>query len=76
MMRSGALPINEMIASDPLVLPVGTCVWWLMSRGWAGLVHGGMVTKKTKNRQEWGFLLVLAAAYLIMFGITVYGYLS
>jgi hypothetical protein len=76
MVRPGALPITQMIALDLLVPPIGTCIWWLMSRGWAGLVQGGTISGRTKKRQKWEFWVVLAGAYLLMFGITLYGYLS
>jgi hypothetical protein len=68
--------MSQMIALDLLVPPIGTCIWWLMSRGWAGLVQGGTVSDKTKKRQKWEFLIILVLAYLLMFGITLYGYLS
>ena len=76
MLRPGALPISQMIILDLRLPPIGTCIWWLMSRGWAGLAQGGTVSARTKKRQKWEFWSILAVAYLLMFGITLYGYLS
>ena len=76
MMRPGALPISQMIALDLLVPPIGTFIWLLMSRGWAAMVQGGTISERTKKRQKWEFWVVLASAYLLMCGITLYGYLS
>ena len=75
-MRSGAIPIGEMILLDVLIPPIGTCVWWLMARGWAGLVQLGQVSDKTKRRQRIEFLSILVAAYIVMFGVTLYGLLK
>ena len=72
-MRSGALPLSEQILLDLLVPPVGAAVWWLMARGWAGAVQGGKTSATTKTRQKWEFWVILAIAYLLMFGITIYG---
>jgi hypothetical protein len=76
MMRPGSLPLGQIIALDILVPPIGTCLWWLMARGWAASVQGGNVSETTKKREKWGFWLVLSAAYLLMFGITIYAYLT
>ena len=76
MMRTGALPLGQIIALDLFIPPIGTCIWWLMSRGWAGFVQGGSVSENTKKRQKWEFWSILLAAYLLMFGITIYAYLT
>ena len=47
-----------------------------MARGWAEIVQGGNVSEATQKRQKWEFWLVLIAAYLLMFGITIYGWLT
>jgi hypothetical protein len=65
-MRPGALPIGQMILLDIVVPPIGTCVWWLMARGWAGLVQLGRPSETTKRRQKWEFLAILIAAYLLV----------
>jgi hypothetical protein len=76
MMRPGALPLSQLIVLDLLVPPIGTCIWWLMSRGWAGFVQGGAISENTRKRQKREFWSILIAAYLLMFGITIYGYLT
>ena len=74
-MRPGAIPISQMILLDILVPPIGTCVWWLMAHGWAGLVQLGRPSETTRKRQKWEFWTILTAAYVLMFGITLYGLL-
>jgi hypothetical protein len=75
-MRAGALPISEQILLDVFVPPIGAAVWWLMSRGLAGALQGGKTSATTKTRQKWEFWIILALAYLLMFGITIYGQFS
>lgn len=74
-MRSGAIPISQTILLDILLPPIGTCFWWLMSRGWAGMVQLGRPSETTKRRQNREFWAILIAAYLLMFGITAYSLL-
>jgi hypothetical protein len=71
----GPIPISQMILLDIVIPPIGTCMWWLMARGWAGFVQLGRVSDTTQKRQRWEFWVILAAAYVIMFGITIYGLL-
>jgi hypothetical protein len=75
-MRPGSLPIGQMIALDIVGPPIGTCIWWLIARGWAGAVQGQSVSRTTRKRQKWEFWVILVVAYLLMFGITLYGYLT
>ena len=74
--RSGALPVYQQIVLDLLVPPLGAFVWWFMARGWAATVQGGEITERTKQRQKKEFWVILIAAYLIMFGITIYAALT
>jgi hypothetical protein len=67
-----ALPLWQQIALDLVAPPVLTVLWWVQSRGWAGLVHGGEPTETTKLRQNRGFWIVMGALYLIMFAVTAY----
>ena len=75
-MRSGALPLYQQIVLDLLVPPIGSAIWAFVVRGWAGVVQGGTVTERTKQRQKIEFWVILVAAYLLMFGITIYGRFS
>ncbi len=73
--RSGALPLSQQILLDLLVPPIGTAVWWLMARGWASIVQGGNTSETTQKRQKWETWIILILAYVLMFGITIYGQL-
>lgn len=72
-MRPGALPLYEQILFDVLVPPIGTTIWWLMSRGWVSTVQRGEVSETTKKRQKAEFWIILIVVYILMFGITIYG---
>jgi len=72
-MHEGALPLSQQILLDVFVPPVGTLVWWLMSRGWAIVVQGGEVSETTRKRQRKIALALLIMAYVLMFSITIYG---
>ncbi len=76
LLRHAALPLYQQILSDIFIPPVGTVLWWLMSRGWALTVQGGTVSEMTKRRQKVEFVVVLIGVYLLMFSITIYGYFS
>jgi len=67
-----ALPLWQQIALDLVAPPILAILWWLQSRGWAGLVQGGETSETTKHRQSRGFWIVLGGIYLIMFGATAY----
>jgi hypothetical protein len=75
MSKELALPISQIILLDILIPPVGTCLWWLMARGWAGLVQLRNPSETTKKRQRVEFFAILMSAYVLMFAITVYGLL-
>jgi hypothetical protein len=75
-MRPGAYPIGQTIILDIIVPPIGTFLWLLKARGWAGVVQLGKPSETTKKRQKWEFWIILTAAYVIMFGITAYGFLT
>jgi len=75
-MRVGALPISQQLLLDLIVPPAGAGVWWLMARGWAQAVQGGSASEETKARQRVEFWAVLGLAYLVMFGFTLYGWLT
>lgn len=74
-MKTDPIPIGLLILLDILVPPIGTLLWWGMARGWAGLVQFGKVSGATRRRQKWEFWLILVAAYILMFAITLYGLL-
>jgi hypothetical protein len=76
MIRVAALPLLNQVLLDLLVPPIGACLWWLVSRGWAHSVQGTTISEKTRKRQRFGFWLALALAYIIMTSITVYGLLT
>ncbi len=74
-MKSNALPTGQLIALVLLTPPIITCIWWLMARGWAGMVQGASVSEATKKRQRWEFWALLVATYLLVFGIALYAWL-
>jgi hypothetical protein len=57
--------MRQDIALLLLFSPVGACIWWLMSRGWAKAVQGGTVSEKTVKRQRVEFWGLLVAAYIV-----------
>jgi hypothetical protein len=69
------LPLSQQIFLDLVAPPLGTCIWWLMARGWAGFVQAGRVSDRTQRRQRWEFWAIMFAGYVVMFGITIYGLL-
>jgi len=76
LIHEGALPISQQILLDIFVPPVGTLVWWLMSRVWATAVQGGEVSETTRKRQKKIALALLILVYVLMFSITIYGRLT
>jgi hypothetical protein len=75
MMRTGALPLGQQLLLDIFAPPVITAAWWLLSRGWISF----LVTTDSRAVRGWaksGLLIVLIGAYIVMFGITAYGYFS
>jgi len=67
-----AIPLYQQFLLDLCAPPIMTCLWWLMSRGWARTIQGSDVSEQTKHRQSKGFWIVLGSGYLIMFGGTIY----
>lgn len=76
MIRPGALPLYQQILTAVFWPPVGTVVWWLMSRGWALTVQGGTVSERTKRRQKVEVWAVLVLGYVISFGVIIYAYFT
>ena len=64
-MRPHAAPLWEQTLIFVLGPPIGACLWWIMSRGWASSVQGGNVSEQTKRRQKKEFWVVLLGCYLI-----------
>jgi len=75
-MHQGALPLYEQLLFDVFIPPAGAILWWLMSRAWASAVQGGSVSETTRKRQKKEALVLLVAAYVLMFGITIYARLT
>jgi hypothetical protein len=75
-MRPGALPLFDQILMDLFIPPLGAAVWAFLVRGWAMTVQGGEVSELTRQRQKKEFWIILIVAYLLMFGITIYGLLT
>jgi len=71
-MHQGALPLSDQLLFDVLIPPAGTVVWWLMSRAWASAVQGGKVSETTRKRQRKEAIVLLLAAYILMFSVTIY----
>lgn len=71
-MNQGGIPFYQQILLDIVAPPIGAIIWMILSRGWAGVVQMGNVSKMTKDRQRVEFWVVLFALYVIMFGITLY----
>jgi hypothetical protein len=70
----GALPLGQLIALDLFFPPVGAAFWWAMSRGVASVFQGGDVSERSRKYLNRSFWFILAAAYLLMFGITIFAY--
>lgn len=75
-MRPGSLPISQLILLDLIVPPIGAILWRLMAGGWAVGVQGGNVSEETRRRQWFEFFVLLGLAYLLMFGFTIYAWLT
>lgn len=69
---SNTAPLGQLIALDLLFPPIGAGIWWMMSRALASVFQGGNVSERSKKLLNKGFWVVLSAAYLLMFGITVF----
>lgn len=66
------MSLLQQYALDAIAPPVLASLWWLFSRGTATVFQGGSVSGRTRRRQRVGFFVVLALAYLLMFGGTTY----
>jgi hypothetical protein len=66
------VPLTQQLLLDLIAPPLLSGLWWLFSRGWATAVQAGEVSSQTTKRQKFGFLVVLAVLYLLMFGTTTY----
>jgi len=73
-MKSGALPIPQQIAIDLFFPPVGSVVWWLLSRGWVNVSQGGHPSERSLMWLRRSYWVVLGRAYCLMFGVTGYAY--
>ena len=72
----GALPWTQQILIDLLFPPVGAGIWWLIATVWAMVFQGGKISERTKAVRKRLFWVLLAAAYALMFGVTLYAYLT
>ena len=72
----GALPLSQQIILDLLFPPVGAAMWWVLSTGWATIVQGGKISDRTRRLRKRMFWALLAGAYVLMFGITLYAHLT
>ena len=75
-MSSNLTPLWEQIAIVLIGPPVMACAWWVLSRGWAKIVQGGMTSEKTKRRQKVEFWGLLIAMYAVTLGMTLYAWLK
>ncbi len=75
-MRPGALPLPQQVLLDLIAPPIVAAAWFVLSRVRAGAIRGGSVTASTKERQKLAFWALLCVGYLVMFGITIYGFLT
>jgi hypothetical protein len=69
-----ASPLWEQILIFTLGPPVITCLWWLMSRGWAKGIQGSHVSDRTKRREKVGFWVLLCIMYAMGFAMFVYAH--
>ena len=75
-MHPGALPLSQLVLVDIIVPPVGALLWRFMAGGWASGVVGGNAGDQVKRRQWFEFWVLLCLGYLLMFGFTVYAWLT
>ena len=66
------LPLFQQFVLDTIAPPILTVIWLVLSRGWAGIIQSGNISKTTKDRQSIEFWIVLSVLHSIMFGITLY----
>ena len=75
MHRSGAAPLGEQVLILVIGPPVMACLVWLLSRGWASTVQGGLPSERTKRRQKVQFWVVLVVLYIMALGVFLYAWL-
>jgi hypothetical protein len=75
-MNESLTPLWEQIAIVICGPPVMTCAWWILSRGWARGIQGGIVSETTKRRQKIEFWCLLAAMYIVTLGMSFYAWLK
>jgi len=75
-MRTSPYPISEQVLLDLIAPPVLAAIFWFRARGWARFVQGGDVSEETKGRQWLEFRVVLILGWIVMFGISIYGWLT
>jgi hypothetical protein len=74
--RPGALPNYQIVLIDIFAPLVGAALWWLMARANAGAVQAGRVSNETKDRQRTEFWAILVLGYIVMFGLSIYYWLT
>jgi hypothetical protein len=68
-------PLWEQVAILLIGPPVMACAWWMLSRGMAKTVQAGLVSGKTRRRQEFEFWGLLIIMYVVTFRMTLYAWL-
>jgi hypothetical protein len=74
--RPGSLPISQLILWDLIVPPIIAVLWRITAGGWAMGVQRGDVSEKTRQRQWTEFWAILVLTFLVLFGFTIYSWLS
>ena len=76
MQRPGAAPLGEQVLILILGPPIMSGLIWLLSRGWALTVQGGVASERTKKRQKWEFWGVLIGLYVMAAAVFGYAWLT
>lgn len=71
-MSNTGYPLWFQLAWVIVAPPIGVCLWWLMSRGWATMVQTGAVSERTKRRQRIEFWALLIGTYVLATVIFAY----
>ncbi len=66
----------QLILLDLIVPPIGAILWRLMAGGWAVGVQAGKVSEETRRRQWFEFWVLLGLGYILLFGFTIYAWLT
>jgi hypothetical protein len=72
----GSLPTPQLILLDVVVPPIGGLLWRFLAGGWATAVQGDKISEETRRRQWLEFRVLVVMAYVIMFGFTIYAWLT